>query len=65
MLWQGVRISHGDFGGRALSGWSAQCQTGSESGCGSDWIYGVRLHAISSVHPARWWYHPSCPLLVL
>ena len=35
----GVRISHQDFGGRAVAGYSAGCPTGSESGCGSLWAY--------------------------
>lgn len=34
----GVRISHNDFGGRAVAGWSSGCPTGSESGCGSSWM---------------------------
>ena len=33
----GIRTTHSDFGGRALSGWSYGCQTGSESGCNSNW----------------------------
>ena len=42
MLDTGVRISHADFGGRALPGWSAGCPTGSEFLCGNDfsgWLY--------------------------
>ena len=35
----GIRISHDDFGGRALAGWSFGCQTGTESSCGSTWAY--------------------------
>ena len=38
----GVRISHEDFGGRALAGWSAGCPTGGESSCGdasNGWLY--------------------------
>ena len=38
----GVRITHGDFGGRAKAGWSAGCPTGSESECGDaerGWLF--------------------------
>ena len=35
----GVQIAHNDFGGRAVAGWSAQCETGSESDCGNDWLF--------------------------
>lgn len=34
----GVLTSHDDFGGRALGGWSAGCQTGNEAACGSTWV---------------------------
>jgi len=34
----GVRISHDDFGGRAVAGWSAGCPT-DPSACGSNWVY--------------------------
>ena len=35
----GVRTSHIDFGGRAQPGFSAQCETGTESSCGTNWVY--------------------------
>ena len=37
----GVRISHVDFGGRAIAGYSALCESGSESSCwsnGGQWV---------------------------
>jgi subtilisin family serine protease len=46
----GVRISHADFGGRALAGWSAGCQTGTETTCGSDWIFGGIASSTCSGH---------------
>jgi len=33
----GVRISHEDYNGRALGGWSAGCSTGQETGCSTNW----------------------------
>lgn len=33
----GIRITHDDFEGRALAGWSYGCETGSEAGCGNNW----------------------------
>jgi hypothetical protein len=35
----GVRVSHADFGGRALPGWSARCPTGVEAACSDGWAY--------------------------
>ena len=38
----GVRISHSDFGGRAVAGFSARCPTGYEDDCtsrGGQWLY--------------------------
>ena len=38
----GLRISHTDFGGRAIGGFSSGCATGSESGCssrGGKWLH--------------------------
>jgi subtilisin family serine protease len=35
----GIRISHSDFGGRARRGYSAGCATGTESGCGSSYLF--------------------------
>ena len=35
----GVRISHDDFGGRALAGYSSGCPTGNEAACGSSYVY--------------------------
>mmetsp|Transcript_2402 Transcript_2402/g.4041 ORF Transcript_2402/g.4041 Transcript_2402/m.4041 type:complete len:1445 (+) Transcript_2402:190-4524(+) len=33
----GIRVSHGDFGGRALPGWSAECP--SLTNCNSNWVF--------------------------
>ena len=47
----GVRISHSDLGGRALPGWSSGCPTGSESACGSSYVYqGVITQATPTCH---------------
>ena len=35
----GVRISHADFGGRALRGWSAGCTPGEPAACSSGYLY--------------------------
>ena len=35
----GVRISHREFGGRAVPGWSAGCPTGIESSCSGIWVH--------------------------
>ena len=45
----GVRVTHTDFGGRVLAGYSAGCVTGSESECGNTWGYqGVIDSALAS-----------------
>ena len=45
----GVRITHTDFGGRVLAGYSSGCATGSESECGNSWGYqGVIDSALAS-----------------
>jgi len=44
----GVRVGHQDFGGRAQGGWSASCPTGSESACGSNWLYQGVIDSSSS-----------------
>ena len=45
----GVRISHVDFGGRAVSGYSVGCPTAGASSCGSEWLFGgVITEATSS-----------------
>ena len=38
----GIRTSHTDFEGRAKPGWSAECETNTESGCGGLWAYKAR-----------------------
>lgn len=35
----GVMISHDDFGGRAVPGFSSGCPTGTEMDCLTDWVY--------------------------
>jgi len=47
----GVRVSHADFEGRAVAGWSAGCPTGTEAGCANDWVHkGVITASRSTCH---------------
>jgi len=73
----GVRISHREFGGRAVAGWSAGCRTGSEAGCSRSWVHrGVitsgrascsahGTHCASTVGGARYGVAPGTTIVAV